>query len=96
MHSKRASRRRHSQEIKALVLGPCAEPGASVAAVAQAHGLNANLVHKFERKNCIRSSTRRQGGRATQIGRAETGGPAAGTGRIATMRPPLSAHTHAP
>ena len=31
------------------MLAACAEPGASVAAVAQAHGLNANLVHKWRR-----------------------------------------------
>lgn len=49
MHSKGAPRRRHSQELRALVLAACAEPDASVAAVAQAHGLNANLVHKWRR-----------------------------------------------
>ena len=30
-------------------MAACGEPGASVAAVAQAHGLNANLVHKWRR-----------------------------------------------
>ncbi len=45
----RVPRRRHSEELKARVLAACAEPGASVAAVAQAHGLNANLVHKWRR-----------------------------------------------
>jgi transposase len=49
MHSKGAPRRRHSEELKAQVLAACAEPGASVAAIAQAHGLNANLVHKWRR-----------------------------------------------
>lgn len=49
MQSKGAPRRRHSKELKTLVLAACAEPGASVAAVAQAHGLNANLVHKWRR-----------------------------------------------
>jgi transposase len=49
MHSKGAPRRRHSEELKARVLAACAEPGASVAAVAQAHGLNANLMHKWRR-----------------------------------------------
>ncbi len=47
--SKRASRRRHSAELKTRVLAECAEPGASVAAVALAHGLNANLVHRWRR-----------------------------------------------
>ena len=50
MHSKAATRRRHSDELKAKVLIECDEPGASVAAVAQSHGLNANLVHKWRRE----------------------------------------------
>lgn len=49
MHSNPASRRRHSAEFKAKVLAACNEPGASVAAVALAHDLNANLVHKWRR-----------------------------------------------
>src|SRR6478609_10574596 len=49
MHSKGATRRRHGDELKAKVLIECDEPGASVAAVAQSHGLNANLVHKWRR-----------------------------------------------
>jgi transposase len=57
MHSKGAPRRRHSEELKALVLAACAAPGASVAAVAQAHGLNANLVHKW-RRGAARASQR--------------------------------------
>ena len=54
----RASRRRHSGELKTRVLAACAEPGASVAAVAQAHGLNANLVHKWRRGCGVTSLTR--------------------------------------
>jgi len=50
MHSKGATRRRHGDELKAKVLIECDEPGASVAAVAQSHGLNANLVHKWRRE----------------------------------------------
>lgn len=42
-------RRRHSEELKAQVLAECARPGASVAAVALAHSLNANVVHKWRR-----------------------------------------------
>lgn len=48
-HAKRA-RRRHAHELKAKVLSECAAPGASVAHVALAHGLNANLVHKWRRQ----------------------------------------------
>lgn len=40
-------RRRHSPAYKAEVLAACAEPGASIAAVAQLYQLNANLIHKW-------------------------------------------------
>jgi transposase len=50
MHSKAATRRRHGAELKTKVLTECNEPGASVAAVAQSHGLNANLMHKWRRE----------------------------------------------
>ena len=46
---KREARRVHSAHLKATVLVRCAEPGASVAAVALDHGLNANLVHRWRR-----------------------------------------------
>ena len=49
MQSERTPRRRHGVELKAQVLAECEEPGASTAAVAQSHGLNANLVHKWRR-----------------------------------------------
>ena len=49
MQIKSTLRRRHADELKVRVLAACAEPGASVAAVALAHGLNANLVHKWRR-----------------------------------------------
>ena len=44
---KRAPRRKHSAELRSQVLAQCAQPGASVAGVAMAHGLNANLVRKW-------------------------------------------------
>ncbi len=40
-------RRRHSAALKAQVLAECEYPSASIAAVAMAHGVNANLVHKW-------------------------------------------------
>ena len=43
-------RRRHSGEFKQRVLAECDRPGASVAAVALSHGVNANLVHKWRRQ----------------------------------------------
>jgi transposase len=55
MHSKAAPRRRHGAELKTQVLAACDGPAASVAAVAQSHGLNANLVHKWRRQRRARS-----------------------------------------
>jgi transposase len=40
-------RRVHAAEFKSQVLQECRQPGASVAAVALAHGLNVNLVRKW-------------------------------------------------
>jgi len=47
---KRAPRRAHSAELRARVLVECAQPGASVAAVAMAHGLDANPVCQWRHK----------------------------------------------
>jgi transposase len=40
-------RRQHDAALKAQILAECERPGASIAAVAMAHGINANLVHKW-------------------------------------------------
>jgi len=42
-------RRRYGADFKARVLAQCEEPDASVARVALAHGVNANVVHKWRR-----------------------------------------------
>lgn len=42
-----SQRRVHDAEFKARVLAECQQPGASVAAVALAHGLNVNLLRKW-------------------------------------------------
>jgi transposase len=57
MQSKTKPRRRHGDQFKEQVLRACAEPGASVAAVARAHGLNDNLVHQWRRGRGVRSCT---------------------------------------
>ena len=49
MNDSKRTRRRHGAELKAQVLSECAQPGASVASVAMAHGINANVVHKWRR-----------------------------------------------
>src|SRR6218665_3270250 len=43
------ARRVHDAQMKSRVLAECGLPGASVAAIALAHGLNANVVHKWRR-----------------------------------------------
>jgi transposase len=47
MLSNRSARRVHSAEFKTRILAECRQPGASVAAIAVAHGLNPNVVHKW-------------------------------------------------
>jgi transposase len=51
-------RRRYGEQFKAQVLSECEVPGASVAKVAMAHGINANVVHRWRQ-------LARQGGQAT-------------------------------
>lgn len=43
----RRRRRRHSAEFKVAVIGECMRPGVSIAAVALAHSLNANMLRKW-------------------------------------------------
>ena len=43
----RRRRRRHSTEFKASVIQACLQPGVSVASVALANGLNANMLRKW-------------------------------------------------
>jgi transposase len=92
MHSKPASRRRHSAEVKAKVLAACDEPGASVAAVAHAHGLNANLVHKWRRSLDIKSLSSAAGVTASEF----VALPLAPAPLAATQTPPLMATPNSP
>ena len=50
-----ATRRRYGADAKARVLAECDEPGASVAKIAMAHGINANVVHRW--RQLAREST---------------------------------------
>lgn len=47
MTSDKKKRRRYSESNKAQVLAECSDPGASVARVAMAHGINAHVVHRW-------------------------------------------------
>jgi len=42
-------RQERSPKLKAQILAECERPGASIAKVALAHGVNANLVHGWRR-----------------------------------------------
>ncbi len=44
-------RRRHSDEFRAAVIEKCRHPGVSVAAMALAHQLNANMLRKWVRED---------------------------------------------
>ncbi len=46
---KKRIRRNHSPALKAQILAECGLPGASVAQVAMAHGVNANIVHGWRK-----------------------------------------------
>lgn len=56
MHPNTAPRRVHDAQFKAAVLAACNEPGASISAVALAHGLNANLVRKWRHGRGLKRS----------------------------------------
>lgn len=46
---KKRIRRNHSPELKTQILAECELPGASVAKVAMAHGINDNIVHGWRK-----------------------------------------------
>jgi len=60
--ARRGPYRKHSLEAKRAIIQQCLAPGASVAAVALAHGVNANLVRKWGTKY-----------RASEYGEVQTG-----------------------
>ena len=52
-------RRYHREEFKQAVIAACCEPGASVAGIAMANGVNANQVRRWMRERGIEAPTRR-------------------------------------
>ena len=46
----RRRRRTHSDDFKANAVASCMQPGMSMAAVAMAHGINANLLRRWVRE----------------------------------------------
>lgn len=57
---KPSRRRRHyPEEFKLAVIEACCEPGASVAGIAMANGVNANQVRRWMRERGVEPPTRR-------------------------------------
>lgn len=67
MHVNQKPRRRHSAQFKAQVLAACAEPGASVSAVALSFGLNDNLVHQWRRGRGFKATQSVAAGAVTEV-----------------------------
>lgn len=68
-------RRRHTDEFKAQVVAACLQPGVSIAGVALANGLNANLL-----RNWVQAHRDRQaGGVPARLGREERTEPVHGS-----------------
>ena len=57
----RLRRRKHSDEFKANAVASCMQPGMSMAAVAMALGLNANLLRRWVREAEMRAGAERPG-----------------------------------
>jgi transposase len=67
----RERRQRYSAELKAQILAECEAAGASVARVAMAHGINANVVHRW-RQLVREGGARRTRPSTTQVTAAAT------------------------
>jgi len=69
----RRTRRTYSEAFKRSVVSACCEPGASVAGIALANGLNANQVHRWMRERGIAPPSRRMSGSAALTALADPG-----------------------
>ena len=49
--SSKPARRRHDPQLKQQVVTACRQPGASVAAISKAHGLNSHMVDRWRRED---------------------------------------------
>ena len=61
----RRTRRTHSEEFKRSLIDACGEPGASVAGVALANGINANQLRRWMRERGIEPPVTDRHNRAT-------------------------------
>lgn len=63
---KHRGRRRHAEEFKRQVIAACLQPGISIAAVALANGLNANLLRRWVKEQRDAQPAGKDGGRCDQ------------------------------
>ena len=59
IHKPTRRHRHHPEEFKRAGIAACCEPGASVAGIAMANGINANQVRRWMRERGIEPPTRR-------------------------------------
>jgi len=76
-YAARRTKRTYSAQTKSELLAACRAPGASIAAVASAHGMNANVLHRWLRESyqsrpLVGSSS---GTSATAVGLVDQGVP---------------------
>ena len=54
----RRNHRTYTPEFKTELVADCQRPGASIAAVATLHGINANVLHRWIKENRLSGSNR--------------------------------------
>lgn len=52
-HANRRTHRTYTREFKAELVAACQVPGASIAAIAGAHGMNANVLHRWLKEHAL-------------------------------------------
>lgn len=70
-YAQRRTHRTYTPQFKAALVALCQKPGASIAAVALQHGMNANLLHRW-RKEWAQGLHRLEGGVATAVTTPQT------------------------
>lgn len=76
-YAARRTKRTYSAQTKAELLAVCRAPGASIAAVASAHAMNANVLHRWLRESSQSRSLvgSNSGTSAAAVGLADQGVP---------------------
>lgn len=70
-YAQRRTHRTYTPQFKVELVAMCQKPGASIAAVALQHGMNANLLHRW-RKEWAQGLHRLEGGVTTAVATPQT------------------------